>query len=278
MPMDMKDTIDFTYTRRLVMTLAMSSLNITSAGGGIVVVSFARPPANAMDAASLEELTVAFDRLAADLAVKAAILTGQGNIFSAGLDLKAAPNLDLAGQRRLIAALNDCYGTLYAWPKPLVAAVNGHVIAGGMVAALCTDYRLVADVKLQASLAEIRVGVRFPVAPLQAAIGELAPAAARRMVLLGETLGAREAVALGVFDELVPAGGLRERAVGRAQRLAELPPKAFAATKRDLRGAALARIAEARAGADPCYAEWLGEEMKSAARAALQGPALRRDA
>ena len=255
----------------------MSTLTLANTGG-VAVVSFARPPVNTMDAASLEELATTFSRLAAESAVSAAVLTGEGRVFSAGLDLKAAPNLDLADQRRLIAALNDCFGTLYAWPKPLVAAVNGHVIAGGMVAALCTDYRLVADVKLQASLAEIRVGVRFPVAPLQAAIGELAPAAARRMVLLGETLDAREAVALGVFDELVPPGELSERAVERAQRLAELPPKAFAATKRDLRATALARIAAARAGAEPCYAEWLGEEMKAAARAALQGPALRRDA
>lgn len=250
----------------------MTTLKI-SVCEGIAVVTFARPPVNVMDAASLEELAALFDRLAADVAVKSAVLIGEGGAFSAGLDLKAVPNLDMAGQRRLIAALNDGFGTLYAWPKPLVVAVNGHAIAGGMVAALCGDWRLVADVPLQASLAEIRVGVTFPVAPMQAAIGELSPSAARRMVLLGETLDAHEALALGVFDECVPANALLSRAVGRARRFANLPPQAFATTKRELRATALTRIEAARAGADPRYASWLGQEMQAAARAALRSSA-----
>ena len=266
--MSMRETIDFTYVTWRPKTLAMTNLKISRAGD-VAAVRFARPPVNAMDAGSLEELAATFHRLADDPAVKAAVLTGEGNVFSAGLDLKLVPKLDVAGQRQLIAALNDCFGTLYAWPKPLVAAVNGHAIAGGMVAALCADWRLVADVKLQASLAEVRVGVTYPVAALQVAIGELSPSAGRRLVLLGETLGAREAVALAVFDEVVPPEALMERAVARARRFASLPPKSFATTKRELRAAALARVGAALAGADPRYADWLGEETKASAEAAL---------
>ena len=118
----------------------MTSLNITRSGG-IATVTLAVPPVNAMDSTSLEELTAAFEELACDFKVSAAVLTGKGNAFSAGLNLKVTPDLDLAGQRRLIAALNDCFGTLYAWPKPLVAAVNGHAIAGGMVAAAAIHCR-----------------------------------------------------------------------------------------------------------------------------------------
>lgn len=249
------------------MTLRLDPLR-----NGIAVVTMAKPPMNTMDSAVLEGLTAMFERLAGDPDVKAAVLTGEGAAFSAGLDLKTVPHLDLAGQRRLIAALNDCFGTLYAWPKPLVAAVNGHAIAGGMVAALATDWRVVADVKLQASLAEIHVGVTFPVAPLEVARGELAPAAARHLVLLGETLDARAAVALQVFDECVPAADLMARAIDRAHRYAALPPQAFATTKRELRAAALARIGEARSGRDPRYASWLGDEMTRAAAAAIVRP------
>ena len=89
-----------------------------------------------MDAPLLEELAGLFEGLAAERAVRAAVITGDGPAFSAGLDLKLAPELDRLGQRRLVDAMNECFGALYAWPKPLVAAVNGHAIAGGMILAL----------------------------------------------------------------------------------------------------------------------------------------------
>ena len=247
----------------------MSSLKISDSDG-IAVVTFARPPVNAMDSPSLEELTATFARLAGDARVKAAVLTGEGNAFSAGLDLKKVPSLDLAGQQRLVAALNDSFGTLYAWPKPLVAAVNGHAMAGGLVAALCADWRVAADVPLKASLAEVRVGVKLPVAALQVAIGALSPPAARRMVLFSEIVDVEGGLSLGVFDERMPATSLMSQAIERARGFAALPPQAFATTKRELRAVQLARIAEARAGAEPRFADWIGEETRAAARAALQ--------
>jgi enoyl-CoA hydratase len=249
------------------------TIRTTTTNDGVAVVTQANPPVNSMDAASLEELAATFDRLAADTQVRAVVLTGEGATLSAGLNLKTVPHLDMAGQRRLIAALNDSFGTLYAFPKPLIAAVNGHAIAGGMIVALAADWRVVADVKLTASLAEIRVGVTFPVAAMEIARSELAPSAARRLILLGEDLDAREAVTLRVFDECVPASELMAHAQAAALRFAKLPPNAFATTKRELRSAALAHIADARRGLEPRYSLWLGEEMKQAAQAALLGRA-----
>jgi len=163
---------------------------------GVAVVTLAHPPVNAMDAPLLEELAGLFEGLAAATDARAAVITGEGRAFSAGLDLKLVPTLDRLGQRRLVDALNDCFGTLYAWPKPLVAAVNGHAVAGGLILALSADWRVVADVPMEVSLAEVRVGVTYPVAPLEIARGELAPATARRLILLGEVIDAREAQAL----------------------------------------------------------------------------------
>lgn len=250
----------------------MSHLKSTLQDDGIAVVTFARPPMNAMDAELLEETAALFDRLASDRNVRAAVLTGEGRAFSAGLDLKLLPTLDTAAQHRLIAAMNDGFGTLYGWPKPLVTAINGHAIAGGMVVALCGDWRIVAEVPLKASFAEVKVGVRYPVAALDVARSELAPTAARRMVLFGEELDAAGAVALQVFDECVAADALLARAIARARRDAALPPEAFATIKRELRSAALERIAAARNGnAEPRYAAWLSEETRVAAAAALRG-------
>ena len=225
----------------------MSRLNLTVHADGIAVVTLTDPPVNALDAPLLEELAGLFEGLAAEPSVRAAVLTGEGRAFSAGLDLKRVPELDWLGRRRLVDAMNECFGALYAWPKPLVAAVNGHAIAGGMILALCADWRVVADVPMEASLAEVRVGVTYPVAPLEIARRELAPTTARRLILLGETLGAREAQALHVFDEHTPAEALMSHALVRARRYAELPPNAFATTKRELRAeAALAHRAGAR--------------------------------
>jgi enoyl-CoA hydratase len=252
----------------------MSTLKLTRANDGIAVVTLANPPINALDAALFEKLANLFEGLAVDRAVRAAVIAADGPAFSAGLDLKTTPGLDRLGQRRLVDAMNDGFGTLYAWPKPLVAAVNGHAIAGGLILALCADRRIVADVPMQISLAEVRVGVTYPVSALEIARRELAPSAARRLILLGETVDAAAAQSLAIMDERVPAELLLARTIAQAERHAALPPQAFATIKRELRAAELARIAAARAGhGEPRLAAWLGEEMQRASAAVLRGAA-----
>jgi enoyl-CoA hydratase len=243
----------------------------TFANDGIAVVTLANPPINAMDAALLEKLANLFEGLAADRAVRAAVIAADGPAFSAGLDLRTTPGLDRLGQRRLVDALNDGFGTLYAWPKPLVAAVNGHAIAGGLILALCADWRIVANVPMQISLAEVRVGVTYPVAALEIARRELAPSAARRLILLGEAIDAAAAEAAAIMDERVPSEVLLARAIAQAGRHASLPPQAFAIIKRELRAAELERIAAARVGqGEPRLGTWLGEEMRRASTAVLR--------
>jgi enoyl-CoA hydratase len=255
----------------------MSKLKFSTNPDGIAVVTLVNPPMNAMNACLLEELAALFEGLAADRSVRAAVVAADGPAFSAGLDLKSVPHLDRLGQRRLVDALNDSFGTLYAWPKPLVAAVNGHAIAGGLILALCADWRIAADVGMQVSLAEVKVGVTYPVAPLEIARRELAPSLARRLILLGETLDATSAVAQAVFDERVPAGDLLAHAVEQACRYAGLPPQAFATTKRQLRSQSLQRIVAARAGQnEPRLAAWLGEETRRASEAVLRAAATMR--
>jgi enoyl-CoA hydratase len=274
MPMVYRETIDFFYVWRTDSFCPMATLKLTSTARGIAIVTLANPPMNVMDAGLLEELTALFQGLATDRAVRAAVIAAEGPAFSAGLNLKTVPALDRLGQRRLVDALNDSFGTLYAWPKPLVAAVSGHAIAGGLILALCADWRVAADVPMQVSLAEVKVGVTYPVAALEVARGELAPAAARRLVLLGETLDAAAAQSLALFDERVPAASLHAHAIAQAERHAGLPLQAFATIKRELRAPQLARIAAARCGqGEPRLGAWLGDEMRRASEAVLRASA-----
>ena len=94
-----------------------------------------------MDPQLLEEGRRVADELASDPPA-AVVLTGREGFFSAGLDLKVAPTLDADGQRGLVEGINAIFAGWYGFPRPVVAAVNGHAIAGGFILALCADYRV----------------------------------------------------------------------------------------------------------------------------------------
>ena len=110
------------------------------------------------------------------------VLTGRPGFFSAGADLKLMPTLDAAGQRRMVEGINRMAGGWYGFPRPVVAAVNGHAIAGGMVLALCADHR-VGSTEGRYGLTEVAVAVPYPVAAAAVVRAELPHAAARRAVL-----------------------------------------------------------------------------------------------
>jgi len=228
------------------------------------------PPANAMDAAGLDELSDAVDAAAADDAVDAVVITSKGRSFSAGLDLKAIQGASDDAQEQLVEALNRCFLTVYSCPKFVVGAINGHAIAGGLVLALCCDVRLVADVALRAGLAEVNVGVVFPVGALEVVKGELAGSALRRLVLRGELVGAAEGLELGLFDRLLPADDLIDEALAVAADTR--PLGAFAGIKAQLRRPAIAATRAALGGRDPLSRPWLTEETFAAATAALTRP------
>jgi enoyl-CoA hydratase len=115
---------------------------------GIEVVMLQRPPVNAMDLALLEELKELFAALADDSSARAVVLTGQGPTFCAGLDVKVMPQYGKAEQLRLLEVLNETILAVYCCSLPVVGAINGHAIAGGLVPALCCDWRIVALVLL----------------------------------------------------------------------------------------------------------------------------------
>ena len=192
-------------------------------------------------------------------AVRAAVIAADGPAFSAGLNLKTGAQPRPLGQRRLVDALNDGFGTLYAWPKPLVAAVNGHAIAGGLILALCADWRVVADRADAGEPGRGAGGRHLSGGGLEVARSELSPAAARRLILLGETLdAARRRGPRRVRRARAEPPACASTPSPRPGATPALPPQAFATIKRELRAPQLARIAAARAGhAEPRLAAWL---------------------
>src|SRR5262245_65510790 len=131
------------------------------------------------------------------------LLTGAGDAFSAGLDLKHVVSLDQPGMARFLALLEDLVATLFAHPGPTVAAVNGHAIAGGCVLALCCDHRVItAEPRVRIGLNEVALGVPFPPRTLAAVLHRIPPRS-RDEVLLGAELHPPDAaLRLGLVDEI----------------------------------------------------------------------------
>ena len=232
---------------------------------GVALVRIDRPPANAMDLELLEDGAAVLDELGADPPA-AVVLTGREGFFSAGVDLKLAPTLDAQGQRDMVAAINRAFAGWYAFPRPVVCAVNGHAIAGGLILALCGDHRIGSDAG-KLGLTELRAGVPYPAVAMAVVRAELSPAAARRLVLGSELIGMDEALGLGLLDELAPEGELVDRALARAREMAVAPSETYATVKRQLRGHVLDAVGS---GADdPLAGSWLGDETAGAARGLL---------
>ena len=204
--------------------------------------------------------------------MRAVVLKGYEKVFSGGMDLKALPSFDAETQRAVVDGLNACYGTLYAFPKPLVVAATGHAIAGGLFFILAADYRIGGEGKALFGLAEVRVGVAFPVAPIEIARAELTPALARRLLLTGQPVSMSEAHAGGIFDEVIAPDAVEARAIEKAREMARSPAEAYAAIKRQLRGDVIDKIARTVANLDdPQRAGWFTSETVPAAKRVLAG-------
>ena len=236
--------------------------------GSIGIVTLRRPPANAMNLELTEEIATVFQDLGQDKSVRSLVLTGQGTSFCAGVDLKSVPHFDEARQRRMVDALNRAFYAVYSCPGPVVGAINGHAIAGGLVLALCCDWRIAVKTQFLAGLTEVRVGVPYPVGAMEVVRQELRPDVVRRLVLFGQNITAA-AVEAGVFDETVDPEALLDSAMAKASEFAALPQTAFARSKRQLRSRACDAMEAAIAGAEPLLNGWLSKETIQAAAAVL---------
>jgi enoyl-CoA hydratase len=190
----------------------------------------ARGKGNALNSELVEALCDALDRLDSG-SVRAAVLTGQGSVFSAGVDLPALVAGGAEYVRRFVPLLQRGFERLATFPKPLVVAVNGHAIAGGAIIMLACDQRLLARGTARVGLTEVRVGVEFPAWALEVARFATPPQHFPTLICTGRTWPPEEALARGLVDELVEPERLLERACAVAEELAAIPPATFAATK-----------------------------------------------
>jgi enoyl-CoA hydratase/carnithine racemase len=201
---------------------------------------------------------------------KPVLLTGAGDAFSAGLNLKEVASLDRPGMQQFLETLERLIERLYLHPAPVVAWVNGHAIAGGCVLTLCADHRVaVDDPAVRIGLNEVALGLQYPPRLFNVVRRRVAPRALERVVLEAGLYPPRTALELGLIDEVATDAGTLARS--RLATLAAHPREAFAVTKQALRGTALPVSAEdERRFRDELVPAWCAPAVKERVTALLR--------
>lgn len=230
---------------------------------GVLVVTLDRPTANAIDVATSHALYDAFAGLEADPELRVGIVTGAGDrFFSAGWDLKAAAAgeaVDADHGPGGFAGLTEMFDRT----KPVIAAVNGLALGGGLELALAADLMVVAD-HAELALPEVRVGLVADSGGLLRLPRRLPEAIAREMLLTGRRMTAAEAERWGLANRVTPGGHLRDAALDLAGQIRDGAPLAVAAIREVLAATAGLGIREAftrlRSGDLTAYTRMLGSE------------------
>jgi len=207
---------------------------------GIVTLRLAHGKVSALDLELCEALALAFAEIATSDA-RAVVLTGTGTTFSAGVDLFRLVDGGRDYAQRFVPALSRMLLDLFALPKPVLASVNGHAIAGGCILTLAADYRLMVAGNGRIGIPEMLVGVPFPPSVLEAVCFALPPQHLQMLIYTGRSVTPDDALRYGLIDEVVEADKLAPRTAELAQHFATRIPHTFALTKRQLRDKAIGR-------------------------------------
>jgi enoyl-CoA hydratase/carnithine racemase len=221
------------------------------------------PGKNALSTALMQGVIAELDKARGE----PIFLRGDGDAFSAGLNLKEVSGLDVAGMTTFLGALEDLVKALYEYPAPVVAWVNGHAIAGGCVVALAADVRVMtAKDGARIGLNEVALGLRFPPVTLAMIRARLTAPALERVLLEAALYDANEARAIGLVDAI----GEEEEARLLAAKMAAHPRDVFASTKAMLRPRLVPSDAERRAFVDETIPYWASPERRAALRDVLE--------
>jgi enoyl-CoA hydratase len=223
--------------------------------GEVLVVRMEHGKVNALDLELLEAIAASFEELAVQ-GVGPVVLTGTGSAFSAGVDLKRVVEGGAGYAERFLPALDRAFASVLGFPRPVVAAINGHAIAGGCILACACDHRVLARGKARIGAPELRVGVAWPALAFEILRHRAHPQHVRELVFGGGTHLPEEALARGLADELVDTDQLLPRALAVARDLASLPPQAFTLAKEQAHAPIRALCAASAEREDLVRADW----------------------
>jgi enoyl-CoA hydratase/carnithine racemase len=214
----------------------MAELVSVDRQGAVATLRLDAPPLNAFDTPMRDALAAAVRDVDADPAVRAVVLTGGEEVFAAGADIEALLAMDFVDVVDWNARLQRTFTTVAELPMPVVAAINGYALGGGLELALCADYR-VAGERAALGLPEVTLGIMPGSGGTQRLTEIVGRSRAKELIMTGRRVRAAEAHELGIVDEVVP-GSSTDRAQEMAARLAAGPRLAMRAIKQAIDQAA----------------------------------------
>ena len=200
----------------------------------VAAVRLQRGVSNAINLALVSELSSLLSEAARDRQVHGLVLTSSNSkFFSIGFDLPELYDLSPQDFKVFYQAFNRLCLELYSWPKPTLAALPGHAIAGGCILAMCCDGRIIAPGRKLMGLNEIKLGVPVPY-PADRILQEIVGGRNASTIMEGgEFYPPDEALALGLVDQILPAEELETAAMEKVRGIGALSPQAFALIKRN---------------------------------------------
>jgi enoyl-CoA hydratase/carnithine racemase len=204
--------------------------------GPVALVRLDRPPVNALAEDAALELKEAFETCA-DAAIRSVVVTGEPH-FAAGADIRGfQATFDAGMEERSAWTLQEAIAALESLEKPTISAVHGYALGGGLELAMGADFRYLAD-DARVGQPEILLGLIPGAGGTQRLTRIVGYQRAKEMIFSGRQVDAEEAMAIGLADEVFPAGELLERAMEAARKWATAPTRAIAAAKKALNSGA----------------------------------------
>ncbi|MFH0995486.1 MAG: enoyl-CoA hydratase/isomerase family protein [Pseudomonadota bacterium] len=202
---------------------------------GIATLKLTRGKVNALNGTMVDQMRELLKALESDLEVKSIVITGAGKFFSFGFDIPEFLSFTKEQFTEYLINFADLYTYIFLYPKPVVAALNGHTIAGGCMLALACDYRVIVAEKAKISLNEIGFGSSVFAGSTEILRFWVGSAKATEVLFSGAMYSAEEAKAMGLVNEVAVANDLMETARNAASGFASKYPPAFASIKSLLR-------------------------------------------
>jgi enoyl-CoA hydratase/carnithine racemase len=200
------------------------------AADGIATIRLDRPKMNALNATVQAEIADAAAQVSADSSVRAVILYGGERVFAAGADIKEMSTMSYQEMALRSGVLQASFSAVAAIPKPVVAAITGYALGGGLELALCADFRVLGE-SAKVGQPEILLGIIPGAGGTQRLPRLIGPARAKDLIFTGRHMGAAEALAIGLADKVVPDAEVYQAARDMVARYAAGPALALRAAK-----------------------------------------------